>query len=45
MTELEKALSGKNFNSRDEEILKFQVHVKDLVFEFNNTNPNNLKRN
>lgn len=44
MTELEKALSGKQFDRRDEEIRNFQSKVKDLCFDFNHTKPSDSKR-
>ena len=37
MTELEKALSGKPFDRRAEDVRAFQSNVKDLCFEFNQT--------
>ena len=39
MTELEKALSGKPFDRRAEDVRAFQSNVKDLCFEFNQTKP------
>ena len=39
MTELEKALSGEQFNRRDAEVIAFQNRVKDMCFEFNHTLP------
>ena len=44
MTELEKALSGKQFDRRDEEIRNFQSKVKDLCFDFNHTKPSDSMR-
>ena len=45
MTELQKALSGEQFNRRDEEVRNFQSKVKDLCFDFNHTGPSESKRN
>lgn len=45
MTELEKALSGEQFDRKDDEIRKFQSKVKDLCFDFNHTKPSSSKRN
>ena len=39
MTELEKALSGEQFNRRYAEVIAFQNRVKDMCFEFNHTLP------
>lgn len=44
MTEIEKALSGKAFDRRAEDIRAFQSKVKDLCFEFNHTIPSNPRR-
>lgn len=45
MTELEKALSGHPYNSRDEEIMEFQAQVKRACHEFNHLPPNDPKCN
>lgn len=45
MTELEKALRGEPYNSRDEEIGKFQGRVKRLCFEFNHCPPGAPRQN
>ncbi len=44
MTELEKALSGESFSRRDQEVIAFQMKVKELLYELNHTRPNDLKR-
>lgn len=44
MTELEKAFHGKTYQSRDEGIMKFQLHVKRQCHEFNQTTPGDPKR-
>lgn len=44
MTELEKALSGEQFNRRDAEVAAFQAKVKDLIYDFNHARPNDPKR-
>ena len=44
MTELEKALSGEQFNRRDAEVVAFQMKVKELLYEFNHAKPSDPKR-
>lgn len=44
MTELEKALNGENFNSRDEEIRKYQENVQELFYEYNHLRPSENDR-
>ena len=39
MTELEKALSGEQFDRRDKEIYLFQSKVKDMLYEFHHLKP------
>ena len=45
MTELEKALCGETFDSRDEEVVRFQARVKELCHALNHLPPNDPKRN
>ena len=45
MTELEKALSGKSYNSMDMEVIMYQQKVKKLLHEFNHTAPGDPRRN
>lgn len=44
MTELEKALNGEDFNSRDPEIQQFQNQVKEMWHEYNHLSPNDPKK-
>lgn len=44
MTELEKALNGEDFNSRDPEIQQFQNRVKEMWHEYNHLSPNDPKK-
>ncbi|MDE6407022.1 MAG: hypothetical protein K2K48_06290 [Anaeroplasmataceae bacterium] len=43
-TELEKALSGEQFSRRDAGVVHFQMKVKELLYEFNHTNPLDSRR-
>ena len=45
MTELEKALKGKSYNSLDKEIMEFQSQVKKTCYELNHLLPEDPKRN
>ena len=45
MTELEKALNGEDYNTRDGEVVQFQARVKNLCHEFNALMPDDPKRN
>lgn len=45
MTELEKALSGKSYNSTDMEVIMYQQKVKQLLHEFNHAAPDDPRRN
>lgn len=45
MTELQKAFSGKPFNSMDKEVIDFQSMVKDKWHEFNLLAPSDPRRN
>lgn len=45
MTELEKALNGEDYNTRDGEVVRFQARVKNLCHEFNSLMPDDQKRN
>lgn len=44
MTELEKALNGESFDSRDQEVMEFQFQVKKACHEFNHAMPDAPKR-
>jgi maltose O-acetyltransferase len=45
MSELEKALSGEQYDSRDAEVISFQESVKLACWEFNHAAPNDPRRN
>lgn len=44
MTELEKALRGESFNNMDEEVMAYQVKVKDLCHRYNALAPSDEQR-
>ena len=44
MTELEKALSGEQFDRRDREVFLFQSKVKDMLHELHFLKPSDPKR-
>ena len=39
MTEKEKMISGKLYNSMDEELIKDRLNAKSLYYEYNNLHP------
>lgn len=45
MTELERALAGLDYDSRDTEVLKFQMNVKKSCHLYNHESPDSPKRN